>query len=121
MKTHTTLGAKTLRTVLEEYPQNKFIGTGIEITRSHHEKWNGKGYPDGLAGIDIPLSARIMAVADVYDALRSERPYKVSFSHEKSYDIIIEGSGVDFDPEIVNTFKECAKEFSDIHDSYKAK
>jgi putative two-component system response regulator len=121
MKSHVTLGAKTLHTVLEEYPQNKFIATGIEITRSHHEKWNGKGYPDGLTGVAIPLSARIMAVADVYDSLRSERPYKAPFTHEKSYDMIMEGAESDFDPIITEAFKECAKEFADIHASYKTK
>ena len=121
MKSHVKLGAKTLSAVLEEYPQNKFIAIGIEITRSHHEKWNGKGYSDGLAGAAIPLSARIMAVADVYDALRSERPYKASFPHEKSFDIIVQGSGEDFDPIIIEAFKECGKKFADIHDSYNTK
>ena len=119
MKSHVILGAKTLNTVLEEYPQNRFIATGLEITRFHHEKWNGKGYPDRLAGAAIPLSARIMAVADVYDSLRSERPYKDAFSHEKSYDIIVNGSGEDFDPVIVEVFKECGKEFADIHANFK--
>ena len=69
--------------------------------------------------IDIPLSARIMAVSDVYDALRSERPYKESFTHERSYDIIMNSTGVDFDPIVIDVFKECEKEFSDIHENYK--
>jgi putative two-component system response regulator len=119
MKSHVILGAKTLGTVLGEYPQNRFIATGLEITRSHHEKWNGKGYPDRLSGAAIPLCARIMAVADVYDSLRSERPYKDAFSHEKSCDIIIKGSGEDFDPIIVEAFKEREKEFADIHANFK--
>jgi putative two-component system response regulator len=66
---------------------------GIEIARSHHEKWDGSGYPDGLAGSEIPVSARIMAVADCYDALRSRQTYKAPFSHEESRDIIVRGSG----------------------------
>jgi len=121
MKSHVIIGAKTLKAVLEKYPHNKFIVTGIEITRSHHEKWNGKGYPDRLAGSAIPLSARIMAVSDVYDSLRSERPYKEAFNHEKSYDIIMKGAGEDFDPVVAEAFKECNKEFADIHESYKFK
>ncbi|MFP6583970.1 MAG: response regulator, partial [Candidatus Hydrogenedentota bacterium] len=93
MRTHTTLGSETLEAVRSEYPNNSFINMGIDIARSHHEKWNGKGYPDGLAGDDIPLCARIMAIADVYDALRSERCYKEGFTHEKSRNIIIGDAG----------------------------
>lgn len=105
MKRHTTLGAQTLEFVLEKHPANGFVRMGIEIARSHHEKWDGSGYPDGLAGDEIPFSARIMAVADVYDALRSHRCYKTAKSHEESYDIILQGSGNHFDPEIVNAFR----------------
>ena len=72
MKKHTTYGAETLELVLEKHPANTFVRMGIEIARSHHEKWNGAGYPDGLRGPAIPLSARIMAVADCYDAMRSK-------------------------------------------------
>lgn len=104
MKTHTTIGAMTLQAVRNKYPKNTFINMGIALTRSHHEKWNGSGYPDGLVGEDIPLSARIMAIADVYDALRAERPYKKAFSHKKSCSIVAEDSGSHFDPTIVETF-----------------
>jgi putative two-component system response regulator len=104
MKTHTTLGAETLELVLEKHPANGFVRMGIEIARSHHEKWNGSGYPDGLMGDEIPFSARIMAVADVYDALRSQRCYKEAQSHEESCDIIMQGSGNHFDPEVVRAF-----------------
>jgi putative two-component system response regulator len=104
MKTHTVLGAATLQFVLEKHAANGFIRMGIEIARSHHEKWNGAGYPDNLSGDQIPLSARIMAVADVYDALRSQRCYKKAKPHEESRDIICGGSGAHFDPEIVSAF-----------------
>jgi putative two-component system response regulator len=114
MKTHTTLGAATLRAVDAEYPGNGFIQMGIEIVESHHEKWDGSGYPHGLAGESIPLSARIMALADVYDALRSKRCYKERFSHEKSRGIILEQRGRHFDPDLVDCFLRREAEFEAI-------
>jgi putative two-component system response regulator len=117
MKTHTTCGADTLELVLGKHPANAFVRMGIEIARSHHEKWNGSGYPDGLKGRAIPLSARIMAVADCYDALRSERSYKSAYTHEKSRDIIIRGSGDHFDPEIVDGFCAVQQKFKQVSDS----
>ena len=114
MKTHTTHGAKTLELVLEKHPANAFVRMGIEIARSHHEKWDGAGYPDGLAGPEIPVSARIMAVADCYDALRSRRVYKEPFSHEKSRDIIVQGSGHHFEPEMVSAFCAIQESFRQI-------
>ncbi len=104
IKTHTVIGADTLQAVHERYPRNAFIVMGIALTRSHHEKWDGSGYPDGLTGADIPLCARIMAIVDVYDALRSERPYKAPLSHEKSLEIIAEGAGRHFDPFVYEAF-----------------
>lgn len=115
MKTHVLIGAKTLQTVYEKYPQNAYIKMGIAVAHSHHEKWDGSGYPDGIAGLAIPLSARIMAVADVYDALRSKRPYKEPFPHEKSRDIILEGSGTYFDPSVVDAFVTRENEFAEIY------
>lgn len=120
MQRHTTIGAVTLESVHKLYPNNTFIEMGIEIARHHHEKWNGRGYPDGLAGEDIPLSARIMALADVYDALRSRRPYKAPFSHERAMQIIGEEGGRLLDPVIVEVFmtrqEEFAKVFSQLDD-----
>jgi putative two-component system response regulator len=116
MKTHAAMGAETLRSVSAKYPNNAFINMGIEIAQSHHEKWSGAGYPDGLAGGDIPLSARIMAIADVYDALRSVRCYKEAFSHEKSRDIIVSDSGMHFDPTGVEAFLAIEDEFSKINE-----
>jgi len=118
MKKHTVVGAQTLIAVRERYPKNHFINMGIIIARSHHERWDGRGYPDGLNGADIPHAARIMALADVYDALRSKRPYKPAFSHSDSLRIIIEESGTHFDPEMVDSFKELADEFGNISDRF---
>ncbi|MFZ4441288.1 MAG: HD-GYP domain-containing protein [Syntrophales bacterium] len=114
IKTHTVIGANTLQTAHSRDPRNAFINMGMAIARSHHEKWDGSGYPDGLAGEEIPLTARIMAVADVYDALRSKRPYKPAFTHEKSCGIIKEGSGRHFDPALIEAFMTMKTEFAKI-------
>lgn len=118
MKKHSALGGDTLQTVHEKYPQNNFIRMGIDIARWHHERWDGQGYPDGLAGEMIPLSARIMSVVDVYDALRSKRPYKDAFPHKKALDIIKDGSGSQFDPVIIGAFVDIEKEFERVFDMY---
>lgn len=119
MKTHTTIGGDTLRAVDEKHPGNDFIRMGIEIADNHHEKWDGSGYPNGKKGEEIPLSARILALADVYDALTSVRCYKEAFSHEKSRAIIIEGDGQHFDPDIVEAFLRCEEQFVDIKKRYQ--
>jgi HD-GYP domain-containing protein (c-di-GMP phosphodiesterase class II) len=118
MKTHTILGEHTLLEVKKQYSNNPLIDLGLSIAKSHHEKWDGSGYPMGLAGEDIPLSARIMAVADVYDALRSRRIYKDAFSHEKCVRIIKENSGTHFDPEIVEVFILNESAFDNIFNNY---
>lgn len=114
IKTHTTIGAETLRHVDRQFPGNSLIKIGIQIAQSHHERWDGGGYPDGIAGEAIPLSARVLAVGDVYDALTSKRCYKEAFSHERSRDIILEGRGTAFDPAIVDAFLEAEEEFKAI-------
>lgn len=114
MKTHTTIGAQTLDAVRLMYPRNAFIEMGMVIAHYHHEQWDGTGYPEGLAGADIPLAARIMAVADIYDALRSKRCYKEAFSHETSRSIIIQGSGSHIDPVLVDAFLRVADTFNQI-------
>ncbi len=114
MKTHATIGAETLRAVNIKHPGNKFLQRGIEVAESHHERWNGSGYPYGLAGEDIPLIARIVALADVYDALTSKRCYKEAFSHEKSRNIILEEQGRQFDPDVVDAFSKAEQTFCDI-------
>ena len=114
MKTHPTIGFQTLETIVKSYPNNQMVGMGSDIAKSHHEKWNGSGYPEGLSGEAIPLSARIVAIADVYDALRSKRPYKTPFSHQQAVDIILEGRGVHFDPELIMLFENIHHEFDQI-------
>lgn len=116
MKTHAMLGFETLSHVQKRYTQNSFLKIGMEIAKSHHEKWDGTGYPEGLSGEEIPLSARIMALADVYDALRSKRVYKEAFSHEDSCVIIEEGDGKHFDPLLAKIFRENHYAFQEIHD-----
>ena len=98
MKTHTTHGAATLEAALEEYPGTPFLEMARDIALGHHERYDGRGYPHGLAGEEIPLSARIMAVADVYDALTSRRVYKEAYSHERTKSMIIDETGTHFDP-----------------------
>jgi putative two-component system response regulator len=117
MKTHTLLGAETLKEVLNKSPENRFIKMGIAIARHHHEKWDGTGYPDGLSGANIPLSARIMSVADVYDAVRSKRCYKPAFSHDDTREIILKGKGTQFDPDIIDTFENIHEEIKSIYES----
>jgi len=114
MKTHVPKGYDTLASVEGMYHENAFLKLGMEISGNHHEKWDGSGYMKGLSGQDIPLAARIMALADVYDALRSKRVYKDAFSHEKSVDIIKQGRGTHFDPELVDIFLENDARFCEI-------
>jgi putative two-component system response regulator len=116
MKTHSVLGAETLEAVHKSYPNNTFINMGIDIARYHHERWDGSGYPDGLSGDNIPLCARIMSIADVYDAVRSKRCYKSSHSHEETSEIIIKESDNQFDPDIIESYKEIQEELKDIWD-----
>lgn len=106
MRKHTTLGYEALLRINEKYGENDFIKMGLNICKYHHERFDGTGYPDKLKGEEIPLSARIVSIIDVYDALISERPYKKSFDKAYSRAIIKEGAGTMFDPEIVDVFLE---------------
>ncbi len=114
MKTHAQLGAEALKVAEQELGSNSFMRYAREIAGYHHEKWDGSGYPEGLKGEDIPMSARLMAVADVYDALISKRVYKPAFSHEKAMGIIHEGKGKHFDPDIIDALDAVEAEFQDI-------
>jgi len=116
MKTHVSIGYETLASVENFYPGNSFLKLGMEISRYHHEKWDGSGYLGALAGEDIPLSARIMALSDVYDALRSRRVYKDPFPHEMTIGIIVEGRGKHFDPTLVDVFLKHGTLFESIFD-----
>ncbi|WP_260258643.1 response regulator [Vibrio intestinalis] len=98
---------------------DNFLTFAKEIAYSHHEKWDGSGYPEGISGEQIPVSARLMAIADVYDALISARVYKPAFSHEKAVEIITEGKGSHFDPIMVEAFEEIADQFNQIAQQYK--
>jgi putative two-component system response regulator len=104
MKEHTKIGGETLKASAQAYSEASFLWMAYEIAIHHHERWDGKGYPNKLEGEQIPLSARIVSVADVYDALRSKRVYKPAFDHEKSMTIIKEGRGTQFDPDVVDAF-----------------
>jgi putative two-component system response regulator len=121
MKQHTTIGSKTLGAAAAAHPEAKFLGMARDIAQSHHEWFDGSGYPDGLAGEDIPLCARIVALADVYDALTTKRVYKPPFSHEKSRDVILDGLGTHFDPDIVEAFLRNEDRFIDIFDRFAAR
>ena len=116
MKTHTLLGSVTLQEMSDKHPDNDFIKMAQLIARYHHERWNGEGYPEQLSGIDIPLAARIVAIADVFDALVCERCYKHAFSLEASRKTIVESAGSRFDPLLTEVFAEC---FADIARQYQ--
>ncbi|MBN1878485.1 response regulator [bacterium] len=123
MKVHTVIGAETLLLVQKRFPNNDFIKMGVEIARSHHEWWNGTGYPDGIREFDIPFPARIVSLVDVYDALRSTRHYKKGYSFSDTCDLIVQGRGIQFDPETVDTFLRIrsafdtiTRDFSDLSD-----
>lgn len=118
MKTHAAIGGDTLRAVYENYPSQNFIKCGMDIAYSHHEKWNGSGYPHGLEGEAIPLPARILALVDVYDALTCRRVYKPAYPREKANSIIAEGQGIHFDPDIVSAFLMNEAQFYKIAEEY---
>jgi len=114
MKSHAEIGANTLRSIDSAHHDNAFLQMGIDIAGAHHERWDGAGYPRGLSGQDIPLAARIMAVADVYDALRSDRCYKKAIPHAEVVEIIRASRGTHFDPVVVDAFVELEREFDQI-------
>ena len=114
------IGGDTLKAADIEAGRDSFLATGRDIAYYHHEKWNGTGYPFKLAGEDIPLCARIAALADVYDALSSRRPYKEPFTHEKSKAIILEGRESHFDPDVVDAFLSREARFVSIREQFQS-
>ncbi len=121
MKTHTTLGGKAIDFSKESYQlhDNKFLILAHQIATGHHEKWDGTGYPKGLRKQEIPVAARLMAVADVYDALISRRIYKDKFTHDHAVELITEWRDNHFDPDIVDAFLEINQKFLEISKRYK--
>ncbi|MEW6426684.1 MAG: HD domain-containing phosphohydrolase [Thermodesulfobacteriota bacterium] len=116
MRRHAEDGARVLALARDQIAFRSFLDLAVEIAAHHHERWDGLGYPHGLKGEAIPLAARIMALADVYDALRSQRCYKRAYSHERSRAILLEGRGSQFDPHIVDAFLAREDEFKKISD-----
>ena len=111
MKMHAALGGKVVSEVLDGITDEEYLAFASDIASSHHEKWNGSGYPLGLKGEDIPLPARIMAIADVFDALISERCYKQPMPFEEAVEVIRSGAGTHFDPKLVDIFLKYMEEF----------
>lgn len=118
IKKHTDYGKRIINTALHQVSSNYFLEKALEIVYTHQEKWNGSGYPQGLSGENIPLSGRIMAIADVYDALTSKRPYKVPVEHEKAVAIMKADSGTHFDPELIEVFLKVHERFREISMQY---
>ncbi|MEG2440957.1 MAG: response regulator [Acetivibrio sp.] len=116
IKTHAQIGADTLMELYNGNEHNEYLKMAIEIAQSHHEHWDGTGYPNGLAKQEIPLAARIMSVIDVYDALMSERCYRKAFTHRESIEIISEESGKSFDPEIIEIFNKIQNKLKGIEE-----
>lgn len=119
MKKHTTFGVEALSYNLKNVQTPSFIKTAIEIAGTHHEKFDGSGYPMGLKGKDIPLAGRIMAITDVYDALTSKRVYKPAYEHEYAIELIKSESGKQFDPEIVEAFMEIQDKIFEIANKFR--
>jgi len=114
MKSHTIIGGETLNAALKQYPGMEYLRTARDIAMTHHERFDGSGYPYSIQGDDIPLCGRIVAVCDVYDALISQRVYKPSLSHDVARSIIVDERGTHFDPRIVDAFLECEDEIRDV-------
>lgn len=120
MKRHTTLGRDAIEQAEKSLGTNlEFLRLAKEIALYHQEKWDGTGYPEELSGDDIPISARLMAVADVYDALTTRRAYKEALSHDQAVAIIMSGKGSHFDPDLVEVFSDINEEFRDIADKFR--
>ena len=114
MKNHTVYGRNIINTVEERFGKSSFLAVSKEIAFGHHEKWNGKGYPQGLKGEEIPLSARLMALGDVYDAIITKRVYHPPLPHYKAVEIILSEKGTHFDPDLVTAFDEIQEQFREI-------
>jgi putative two-component system response regulator len=115
MQTHTTTGADTLKGAMKQHGSGlTFLQMAADIARHPHERFDGEGYPDGLAGSNIPLAARLVAICDVYDALRSRRSYKPALSHSTALQVMTQVSAGQFDPNLLQVFQQCAHHFERI-------
>jgi putative two-component system response regulator len=114
IEVHPRIGEDCLNAIDDKLQGDGFLSLAREICAFHHEKWDGSGYPYGIRGAEIPLSARIVAVADVYDALRSKRPYKEPLSHTATCKILVDGAGTHFDPAVISSFVKVHREFEAI-------
>ncbi|PRR82064.1 HD-GYP domain-containing protein [Clostridium vincentii] len=119
MKKHTIYGGESLMVGINELGEDSFLTLAKEIALTHHEKWDGSGYPVGLSGKDIPISGRLMALSDVYDALISKRIYKAAFTHDEAKNIILESKGTHFDPDIVDAFINIEHKFIKIMEEFR--
>jgi len=115
MKTHTTIGANTIRHIQLQFPEYGFLATTYDIALRHHERWDGTGYPGGLAGETIPLSARLVALVDTFDALTSKRVYKEAMDFSTAIDLMKGDRGTHFDPGLFDVFLEVTDEFRAVH------
>jgi len=118
MRRHTSIGSELLLGLIDDFGEYAMISMGAEVAEAHHEWWNGQGYPNGLKGREIPLSARIVSICDVYDALTSKRVYKEAWSHEDTMQVIRDGAGKQFDPDLVEIFLAKPKDLLRIRDQY---
>lgn len=118
MKEHSAKGAVIVRQILKHSDDDRFRHIAVNVAHYHHEKWDGNGYPEKIKGTDIPFEARVMALADVFDALVSKRVYKESMGFDKAFSIIEESSGTHFDPQLCADFLECRKQLEDLYNSY---
>lgn len=119
MKSHAMIGEQTLDAALKKFPEARFLQMARDIAGAHHERWDGTGYPRGLSGTGIPLAGRIVALADVYDALTTKRVYKDEFSHDMARAIILEESGSHFDPDVVDAFIQAEAQFIAIRERFR--
>jgi response regulator RpfG family c-di-GMP phosphodiesterase len=118
MKKHTVFGWEVLHKADRELGEQSFLTLAATIALSHHERYDGKGYPSGIAGEQIPLSARIAAIADVYDALTTSRPYKEAWSHERAMTEMLGQSGSQFDPVLLEIFRDLNHQFAEVRRRY---
>jgi putative two-component system response regulator len=119
MKTHTTLGAQTLDSAVKAHPEATFLRMARDIALTHHERWDGSGYPNGLQGEAIPMCGRLVALADVYDALTSKRVYKDAFTHDIAREIIMKDAGTHFSPQIIEAFLSVENAFIGVRNQFR--